>query len=69
MRSTFFLPALVGLAASQLIDLAAIEQYPDPQLVTPPSDVVKDTPPDVAAAPITPITTPASRVKRGMVQK
>ena len=70
MRSTLIVPALVSLAASQLIDLVAINKFPDPVLVAAPLDVVEDTPPDVPAAPVEPITTSApSRVRRQLIQK
>ena len=59
----------MSLAASQLMDLVAIDSFPDAVLVTPPSDVVTDTPPDVPAAPIEPITKAPSRVRRNLVQK
>ena len=67
MRTSILLPALVGLAAAQSIDYPAIEKYPDPELVVAPCDEVQDTPPDVPADPITPITTPPSRVKRHLL--
>jgi len=58
-------------AASQLMDLDAIAAAPDPVLVTPPDNVVQNTPPDVPAPRIIPITTDAlsptntpSKVKR-----
>lgn len=69
MRCTLVLPALVSLAASQLIDLVAIGNSPDPVLVAAPFGVVTDTPPDVPADPIEPITEPPSRVRRNLVQK
>ena len=69
MRCTLVLPAIVSLAASQLIDLVAIGNTPDPVLVSAPLDVVTDTPPDVPAAPIEPITNAPSRVRRNLVQK
>ena len=69
MRSALIVPALVSLAASQLIDLVAMENFPDPVLVAAPFDVVEDTPPDVPAAPIEPITTSPSRVRRQQIQK
>ena len=70
MRSFILLPALAGLAAAQLMNLTEIENdYPDPVLVTAPVDEVQDTPPDVPAAPIEPITTPPSRVKRHLLQR
>ena len=69
MRSALIVPALVSLAASQLIDLVAIGNFPDPVLVAAPCDVVEDTPPDVPAAPIEPITTSPSRVRRQQIQK
>lgn len=59
----------MSLAASQLIDLVAIDNFPDAVLVTAPLDVVTDTPPDVPAAPIEPITKAPSRVRRNLVQK
>lgn len=69
MRSAIFLPALAAIAAAQLINLDEITKYPDPVLVAAPFDEVQDTPPDVPAAPIDPITTPPSRVKRHLIQK
>ena len=58
-------------AVSQLMDLDAIAAAPDPILVTPPDNVVQNTPPNVPAPPIVPITTDAlsptntpSKVKR-----
>ena len=68
MRSTLIVPGLVSLVASQLIELGDIANL-DPVLVSAPLDVVQDTPPDVPAAPIEPITTPPSRVRRQLIQK
>ena len=68
MRSALIVSALVSLAVSQLTDYPAIENI-DPVLVTAPVDVAEDTPPDVAAAPIEPITTSPSRVRRQLIQK
>lgn len=69
MRSALIVPVLVSLGASQLIDLVAIDAFPDPVLVAAPLVVVEDTPPDVPAAPIEPITTSPSRVRRQLIQK
>ena len=69
MRNALILAALAGLAASQDINYGAVDAAPDPVFVTPPSDVTTDNPPDVSAAPITPITNSPSRVKRGMMME
>lgn len=65
MRSALLLPMLIGLALSvptpQLVDLVAIEASPAPDLVSAPLDVSQDTPPDIPAASIAPITTAVTR--------
>ena len=62
MRSALIVSVLTGLALAvptpQLVDLNAIEAFPPPVLVAAPLDVSNDTPPDVPAPSIAPITSP-----------
>lgn len=74
MYNPFILAALVALTSAlpspQLIDLVAIEEYPDAVRVTAPIDIVKDVVPSVPAAPIRPLTSIISSSKRDlMVEK
>ena len=55
-RSLVLPLALAAIVQSQMIDLKAIDAFPDPILVSAPLAVVKDTPVKVAAAPIKPLT-------------
>ena len=67
MHTTLCIAALVGIAysAPQLIDLDKIAADPAPVLVKPPVNVVSDTPPDVAAPAVVPLTSVSAK-KRGL---
>lgn len=70
MYTSVILAAFVTLASAlpspQLIDLVAIEKYPDSVLVTAPIDVVTDVVASVPAAPINPLTSILSSSKRDL---
>lgn len=55
-----------ALPSPQLIDLAAIEEYPDAVRVTAPIDIVKDVVASVPASPINPLTSIISSSKRDL---
>lgn len=73
MRSALILPVLTGLALGvptpQLVDLVAIEASPAPVLVSAPLDINQDTPPDIPASSIAPITTAATRKRDAEIEK
>lgn len=72
MLPTILVAALAGIghALPQGISIPDPVLNADPVPFTVPLDVVSNTPPKVAPAPIKPITTPVSKVKRGtLVQR
>ncbi|MCJ1485749.1 hypothetical protein MMC06_005924 [Schaereria dolodes] len=68
MLSTLMIAALAGVTAAmpspQGIEIPDAVAAANPVLFTPPLDVESNTPKEVAPAPIEPITTPISKVKR-----
>ncbi|KAL8830958.1 MAG: hypothetical protein Q9191_001138 [Dirinaria sp. TL-2023a] len=68
MRSLILAAALAGITVAvptpQAIDYAGVDADPDPVLVSAPLDVQSNIPSAVAPAPIEPITTDVSKVKR-----
>ncbi len=71
MHTALYLVALAGIAysAPQLINLDAIsEDFPPPDLVTAPINVVSDIPPDSAPDPIIPLESSTAK-KRDFVEK
>lgn len=70
MYTSFILAALTALVSAlpspQLIDLVAIEAYPDSVRVTAPIDVATDVVASVPAVPINPLTSIISSSKRDL---
>ena len=68
MRSSIIVAALAGITVAiptpQAIDYAGVNADPDPVMVSAPLDVQSNTPKAVAPAPIEPITSDVSKVKR-----
>ena len=72
MRTALYLATLVSVAysAPQLINLDAIAQdFPAPELVKAPINVVSDDPPDVASDPISPLQSVSAKKRDLVVEK